>query len=318
MNEKTLATVFLISYYNCELLVSAVEKIVKQDYPRIELIISDDGTPDYSKERMEEDVQPYVKYFERVVINKNIENEGTVKHLNRVINLAKGEIICGIGIDDSFVDEHTISDIVEYFDKNKDVDVVTSKRYEESISRIKPSKFVIRMLEENQVGYRTEMFRITPQICNIGTFYRKRCFEKNGLYPEEFFLVEDAPYVSYLVANNVKIAWMDKVTTIHAAGGVTCKGKKRKQTWYDDRIYLYEKWLPQFVEKRDWFSFRCLKFHSRRSRANTIGDLLISFGLYMDVCLYLFIKLGVEALKEGRADINSININKKIANRNDK
>lgn len=310
MDKKPLVTVFLISYNNCELFVNAIKKIIQQDYSRMELIISDDGTPNYSRERMVEDIKPFYQNFERVVINKNIVNEGTVKHLNKVISLSKGEIICGIGIDDSFLDEHTISNVVEYFVENEEIDVVTSKRYEEAIKKIKPTKYVSRMLESNQAEYRKEMFRITPQICNVGTFYRKRCFEINGFYPEEFFLVEDAPYLSYLVANNVQIGWLDQVTTIHAAGGVTCKEKKRKQSWYEDRIYLYEKWLPQFVEKNDWFSLRCLRFHTMRSKANTKGDVLISFAFYLDVCVYLLIKLGVEAIKEGHADIRSMKYNK--------
>lgn len=303
---QQLVTVFLVTYYNCELISKAVEKIAKQDYPRIELIISDDGTPNYSKEKMEQDVEPYRKYFENVIVNKNTENQGTVKHLNKVISLLNGEIICGIGIDDSFANEHVVSEIVDYFEKNKDISVVTSKRYEEAVSHIKPSKYVQKMLYMDQDKYRKQMFRITPQISNIGTFYRKDCFIKYGFYPEEFRLVEDAPYLSKLIAKQVKMGWLDSVTTIHAAGGVSCKGKKVNEAWFNDRVYLYEKWMPTLLEKDDSFSIRCLRFHTERCKAKSNSEILISFLKYLDVCAYLFSVLGMETLKEAMDDIRNI------------
>lgn len=299
-------TVFIVSYCNCELISKAVEEITKQDYPRIELLISDDGTPNYSKEKIEQDIEPYKKYFENVIVNKNTKNMGTVKHLNKVIKLLNGDIICGIGVDDSFANEHVISEVVEYFENHREINVVTSKRYEEATSNIKPSKYVQRLLEKEQDKYRKQMFRITPQICNIGTFYKKECFIKYGFYPEEFKLVEDAPYLSKLIADGVEIGWLDRVTTIHAAGGVSCKGKKFNEAWFKDRVYLYEKWMPMLLKKKNKFSIRCMRFHAERCKAKSKRKILISFLKYLDVCIYLFCILGIETLKEGVGDISNI------------
>lgn len=312
MENNVLVSVFLVSYYNCELIHDAVKRISQQDYSRMELIVSDDGTVGYSREQMEKDVKPFQHYFERIIINKNQQNEGTVKHLNRVINLANGEIICGIGIDDYFADESVVSNVVKFFHEHEQFDVITSKRYEESTSIVLPTLYIQKMLDQNQDKYRKMMFRITPQICNIGTFYKKSCFEKHGLFPEEFKLVEDAPYLSLLVARGVEIGWMDYVTAIHAAGGVTCKEKRRNIIWAEDRTYLYEKWLPSLLSEKDAYSLRCLKFHAARSRAVTNKTLILCFLKYFDVCIYLFCCLGLSAIKEGFTDIKNIMINHKV------
>ncbi len=87
-------SIILSNYCSEEYLNEAIESVFKQDYTNIELIITDDGSPNFKKSTVEKYIKENkttnisdVKY----VINK--ENIGTVKTFNKALKEATGEYI---------------------------------------------------------------------------------------------------------------------------------------------------------------------------------------------------------------------------------
>lgn len=99
-NKYPLATL-VINFYNQENFVrDAVSGALAQTYPNLEIILSDDCSPDRTFEVIKECVANY-NGPHKIILNKNEKNMGLVPHINKVcFELANGEYIFLNGGDD--------------------------------------------------------------------------------------------------------------------------------------------------------------------------------------------------------------------------
>lgn len=89
---KPLISFVLIAYKQEAFIREAVAGALSQDYEPLEIILSDDCSPDRTFEIIEEEVAGY-RGPHTVRVNRNEPNLGLCGHFNRVMELAKGEII---------------------------------------------------------------------------------------------------------------------------------------------------------------------------------------------------------------------------------
>ena len=83
--EDKVFSVVVLCYRHFEHLDNAISSVLSQDYKRIELIISDDGSDNFPTEKIH-------KFIEKnktpnicsVTVRREPKNVGTVKHLNHV------------------------------------------------------------------------------------------------------------------------------------------------------------------------------------------------------------------------------------------
>lgn len=289
MNEKPLVTVYILIYKDMSRICDLLRSVAAQTYEEIELLISDDGSPNITYQDLVNVTEPYKARFKNIIINKNEENKGTVRHVNGIIPKANGVILSGIGGDDIYYNDNVIENVVDFFKQNKNIYIATSKRFDEGEGVEQPHKNVQQVLKNDFSKYKKVMFRATPQISGTGTFFRRDLFEKYGYFPEEFKLVEDASYYTKLVAQGVKFGFIDKITVIHAAGGVSDKNAIPHPWYVQDMDYLYSTWLYGLVDKDDYFSRRCITYHSKRRKAHRLFQIGILYFLYLDVCIWLFL-----------------------------
>jgi glycosyltransferase involved in cell wall biosynthesis len=84
---------FLVFAYKQEQFIrEAVEGALAQTYSPLEIILSDDCSPDRTFEIMQEMAAAY-RGPHKIVLNRNPKNLGLGSHLNRLMELASGEII---------------------------------------------------------------------------------------------------------------------------------------------------------------------------------------------------------------------------------
>ena len=86
----------LIPVYNAErYLVAAIESILRQDYPHLELIAIDDGSTDNSLAILER----YRKTDDRITVVSR-ENRGLIATLNEGLAMARGDLVARMDADD--------------------------------------------------------------------------------------------------------------------------------------------------------------------------------------------------------------------------
>jgi alpha-1,3-rhamnosyltransferase len=92
-----LVSVVIPSYNHRQYVVQAIESVLDQNWPQIDLIVIDDGSRDGSPEAIQKllDARGGFRFVAR-------ENRGLLKTLNEGLSLAQGELFCELASDDYF------------------------------------------------------------------------------------------------------------------------------------------------------------------------------------------------------------------------
>ena len=92
-NEKTLISFILLAYKQENYIEDAVKGALSQTYSPLEIILSDDNSPDNTYNVMKRIVDEYDGPH-RIILNRNPENLGLVQHYNRVVfELSHGDLL---------------------------------------------------------------------------------------------------------------------------------------------------------------------------------------------------------------------------------
>ncbi|WP_319782071.1 glycosyltransferase [Oceanisphaera sp. IT1-181] len=90
--NNPLVTLAVVTYNQVDYIKEAFEGAISQNYPNLEVIISDDYSTDGTFEVIKELVAEY-EGPHSIVINQNPENKCTLAHFFKVVDLAKGELL---------------------------------------------------------------------------------------------------------------------------------------------------------------------------------------------------------------------------------
>lgn len=118
-----LVTCILLSYNHERFIEDAIVGLLEQDYDNIEFIISDDASSDNTYKKIQTVTEKYV-IEKKIILNKNEENMGLIKHFNKLVSMAKGDIIVVAAGDDISL-RNRVSNTVDIFLKNKNVTFVS-------------------------------------------------------------------------------------------------------------------------------------------------------------------------------------------------
>lgn len=94
-NKDKIVSVVIPSYNHEVYVLKAVESVLQQDWPHIDLIVIDDGSTDTSPKLLSDFHKERGGF--RLILNGN---KGLIKTLNEGLHLAKGEFFCLLASDD--------------------------------------------------------------------------------------------------------------------------------------------------------------------------------------------------------------------------
>jgi len=117
--KNPLITIIIPVYKVEQYLEKCLDSVINQDYPYLEIILVDDGSPDSSGKICDE----YAKNDKRIVVIHKL-NGGLSDARNVAINAALGEYITFVDSDD-FIEEDYISTLLNLVQKY-DADIAVS------------------------------------------------------------------------------------------------------------------------------------------------------------------------------------------------
>lgn len=124
MNEQfPLVSIIITTYNRIKLLPKAIESSQEQDYPNLEIVISDNCSSDGTEELVKKYLSDSrVRYF------RNTENLGMLGNFRKATyEYSKGSFITYVNSDDYLTDKNYVSDAVKLYNSDNDICIVWAR-----------------------------------------------------------------------------------------------------------------------------------------------------------------------------------------------
>ena len=278
------ATIIVMVYKNLDQVRQTLDSIKKQTYSNYEVIVSDDGSPNYTQEDFDKITEQYKNEFTYFKLINNGINRGTVKHFNSLIKQAKGTIICPLSSGDQFYNENSLQEIMNAFDQ-EDKLIYTSKRMIKKENSIEyyPSLYQVSLLDQSNHFFEYIM-KYGNFVSGASTYYKKDIFDKYGFFDAKYRLLEDYPFYAKLALNNEKIGYLDYPTIQYELGGIST-ASNRNPLLDQDYVTLFKDVLSQKDIHLSYTAKRALKYRIDKI-TKKYNSFLVQL-LYIDVVIML-------------------------------
>lgn len=243
MNDK-LVSVNLTTYNRANLLQRALDSILVQTYPKMEVIIVDDCSEDNTTEvvnnYMEKD--PRIKYF------RHEKNQGNAKARNTALSHSTGYYIAFMDDDDEWIDNYKLDKQVEIFENSKEnigvvcssVLLIEEKGNSKAKTVEKPKNLKKHILGGNGIIYSPTVLTKREILEEVGGFDDNM---KKG--------VDSEFYRTCIVKLGYDVNFMSDVTTaIYECGSdrmTTIRSEKDIDIALSANLYLIRKYIAQYL-----------------------------------------------------------------------
>jgi glycosyltransferase involved in cell wall biosynthesis len=174
-----LVSIVVPCYNHGKYVREAIESVASQDYPRIELIVLDDGSTD--------DTRALLAHYTGRFHVESHPNMGQSRTLNKGWAMSRGEILAYLSADD-FLLPGAVAAAVEKLAASPDV-VLTYCDF----NHVDRSSQVLRTIRTPEFRYSDLAVRMVCQP-GPGTFFRRNAFERAGFWDEHLRLFCDYEY----------------------------------------------------------------------------------------------------------------------------
>lgn len=227
-----LFTIVVLCYRNWEFLTDAISSVLQQNYPQIELIVSDDASEGFPEKDIEDYIEAHKsENIKKVLVRTEKVNVGTVCHLNHNVKLANGKYICFLAADDMFATEHVLSQYVDAFVQlpdNTPLVMAHTAMYNRRMDQLESyylTPYIQSLLEPN-INYK-ELYKalcFSPCLPTTSTCYTKMFFDKFGLFDESYKLIEDYPLHLRIAREKIPMGFSNFLAIKHRDGGISHGG----------------------------------------------------------------------------------------------
>lgn len=236
MGKKPLITVVTLTYRNFNRVFTTIDSVFSQKYPRIEYIISDDGSDNFPEMEISDYINKNCPINVKCTVLHHVKNIGTVKNINLGYKKSRGEILINLSSGDVFFNPYVVEQIVDRFNST-DCDVLVTSRilYQGNFEPI----CLLPHYEEREIitSWRTgiEQYKafIKGKFYDMASgsamSYSRKVLDKVGYFDERYMLWEDGPFLAkYLQIGQLEYAY-DIVSIWYEAGGVSSKRKGKRK-----------------------------------------------------------------------------------------
>lgn len=248
----------VILHYKCEqYLKEAINSVLMQQYPAIELLVADDATPGFDAEQWQSYIaqhkQSSLKHFE---VFTRFENVGTVRNLNEVLHRARGEwVICFAG-DDALCDSSVLTRFAQELPALPEDGLCIAAQCEMMDARMekKLMDFILpeRAMQLTQQGSAAQFCTLmeTPFYGVGSSAFRLRDFQQHGWFDESYQLVEDWSYFLAQTRKGRRAVYCDFPALRHRAGGVShAEAGPPSKVFWNDMLTIKEREILPFLHR---------------------------------------------------------------------
>ena len=221
-SSNALVSVLLSTYNSEESIGESIDSLLSQTYKNLEILISDDGSTDSTKEICKK----FQLKDERVLFSSNKKNIGLTKSLNNLAQKASGSLIARHDADDISL-PYRIEEQIQFMKKKK-LDAVTTRSLVKQNNKKRPgiSFYIPDKLLIN---------RKNPFI--HGTLIiKKNVFQEIGYYDERFYYAQDYKLFYDLLDKGYKVKTLNKALYILNTENNISSENLERQNYYADCV----------------------------------------------------------------------------------
>ncbi len=255
--KQPLISVVILSYKQEQYLKGAIDSVLNQDYPGIEMIIADDSTPNFKSEVWSR----YINDNKRSnIVNsfvvKNEENRGTVKNINSAISRCRGEYVMFFAGDDELAGKKVLSVLAEKMALLQGKDIcVSGLAIKMDHGLVRNDGFFQNGIIRSRlaIGAKKAHRMLLYECCySMGaTMFIKKELERINGFDESYKVIEDWSFFLSYSRSGGRVFFADYPVLKHRDGGISEK-KKLPLRYTEDlkKIYLREV-FPYINEEKD-------------------------------------------------------------------
>lgn len=240
-----LITVIVLSCGPGDQYEQTLRSVLDQDYPRLELIVSDDGSETFRPDAVLEFIRSHCRQnICALEVRRNESNLGIPRHNNRAARLAHGAYIKFVADGDRFFAPDSLRRLWEFSQLHaEDVlaspSVVTNETHTRSLYQF-PSGRRIRKLNQT-----SDLFSLLAEaniLSAVGMLYRPAFF-RNGGFDEGYRYLEDWPAWLKIAREGGRIPCLGTPTMRYALSGISssCGSAFENPLLRKDLIRCYER-----------------------------------------------------------------------------
>lgn len=295
LDSKTISVVTM-SYKNIMGLFTTIDSILIQNYPFIEIILSDDGTEDFDSKLFENYINDNKKSnivgFKVLSSSKNM---GTVRNANKAYSSCIGGVIVNLSSGDVFCNEDVLNRIAQKFEDDK-INILFPRRMlvskeTKKVLKKMPSDFEVFCAQRYFDSSEKQLKKLYT-----GDFYnavsgcvqciRSDYFHNLQGYDENYALWEDGPLYAKITRSGETLTFDFELFSIYYEDGGVSSGKLSDKMKNDLILFLKSGLLMQK------FSFLEKRIISERLYTVSNENNKMRFLLYFDVMLFKLLKRG--------------------------
>jgi len=240
---RPLVSFFIVSYKQEEYTRAAVESAFSQTYSPLEIILSDDGSPDGTFEVMKEMAATY-RGPHKVMINQNSPNRRLVGHVNELMAISSGEFVVKNDGDDISTSDRVEKLVTRWLESDKKAKLVFSATVSidekgQVIGRHEPGKAIPDIMRKKPTPLRIVQKDLHARGATLS--WSRELYDKFG--PMSEAAIADDSILPFRAAVLGDIAYVDEPLVYHRVGGVSWLDKTknpRHEKMYGRRIKLFE------------------------------------------------------------------------------
>lgn len=225
--ESNLFSVIVLHYKQPNFWKEAIQSVLDQDYPNVELIFSDDCSPDFDMGQ----VRTYIEEnrdlnIRNVIVRSNIENCGTALNCDLAFGESHGEYLLFLDGDDVLANHTVLTQYKNAFDSLKEDHYVVGANCLLADSNLQHSRAAYteeKIAEYNKMTafeqYKTVWTDFFP--IPSATAFHRTVFDRCGTFSAPHVrLAQDAYYYPHCLRLGIKFNMEHFIGAIHREGGV--------------------------------------------------------------------------------------------------
>lgn len=222
-----LFSVIVLAYRSGAYLETVLGSVLAQDYPAMELIVSDDGTPGFDPAAVEEMVSRLAgDNLLRCTVLSHPENRGTVASFNRAVERAQGAYLKLIAADDALYGPQVLSQAARAFQESgAEILAARVMKCDGAMQPIAPLRDrFLRGLPGKTPLQVWRQLCVHNDLPASGVFFTRAFFDRYGPVDSRYRLLEDWPTWLRVTRQGCRIVFGDFLAAKYRADSGSATG----------------------------------------------------------------------------------------------